>query len=156
VEQANAVIAEAIGNPERWTANSTTQLSRNPRGLYISDASSDGFVWSPWIDVPAAAVAAVEISILVKANTPLEATTLQLWWKGVDSAGQPLAQYEHREIQIHSDWGAADWAERPYRVDIGADPRWRRFASIRRLRIDPSPSPFGAVLGGLRLVGPTE
>lgn len=147
VAAANAVLEDALREAAAWLPAQTTQVHSAGHRIALSDNSHDGFVWTPWISVPAGAVEAIEITMNVAAETELPATVLQLWWKGTDADGREISQYQHAELLVTS-----DWVLRPHRFELGSNPLWRQFHTVRRLRIDPAPFPFRATIAAVRLI----
>jgi hypothetical protein len=147
VAEVNRELGAAMTMPWVWGPSPEAAIRQTDDGLEISDTTGDGYLWTPWFEVPSAAVEAIEVTLQVRTASPVEATTLQIWWKGTDAQGEEIPTYQHREMLVHS-----DWTLRTYRCEVGSDVGWQRFHTVRRLRIDPSPSPFRATLKSVRLI----
>jgi hypothetical protein len=147
VAQAHEILRAAVGSARGWEASEQTTVRAGEEGIEIVGEGRAGHTWTPPFAVPAHAVEAIEVTLQVKAESSQDSIPAQIWWEGEGVGNPGEVHRERRVMPVES-----SWRFRTYRLRVGDNPLWRRFATIRRLRIDPAPTPFHATVKTLRLV----
>jgi hypothetical protein len=154
VEAVNTLLSEALRTGEDWELAESTQVASGSEGLLISDSTRGGSLWSPEFSLPAESVEALELTLNVNVDTPLEQTRLRIQWEGDgrDPQGNEFRTEERRTLMV------ANGRQSGYvslRVPLADNPLWRGFTEIHRLGLEPVPWPFEITLTSVRFL-PTE
>ncbi|MBN1475472.1 hypothetical protein JXA47_01840 [Candidatus Sumerlaeota bacterium] len=112
-------------------ADDLTVTHEAGEGLILETGGSDGYLWLPWISVPACAVGTIRLTLDVEAPTRHRGMMLQVLWRGTDAEGA-VAPYGMIEYPVPINAG-------PVEVDVtvAGHPQMCALDRLWRLRITP-------------------
>ncbi|MBI5650736.1 MAG: hypothetical protein HZC40_09880 [Chloroflexi bacterium] len=133
-------VAQGLREWATWNDLAEMDAPDDARGLRV--LGNDPILASPPINMPALAIAAVEITLRARAATPT--TRGELFWRATDQADFFPGISEAFPIQADGEW-------RTYRVNLGASGKLFFGDQIEQLRFDPTDAPAEIALKSIRV-----